>query len=252
MRGRPRQIAVVAAALVNVALNALAATGRLFGTRTGDVSDTVPTGVTPAGWAFSIWSVIFAGVLIFAGYQALPRARVARFDALGAPFILANLLCGLWQIPWLTRRFGIAAVVIAGILMSLIWLYRRLDRMGLSTAERWVLGVPTSIFLAWLIVATPLNLTIALVAAGIEESPAWPTLLILLVAAIGVAMLTRTGDVAFACVLTWAYVAIYAANVRSPASEPLLAAALGLGVLAFVVSVVIALRRGHSPLPTSG
>jgi tryptophan-rich sensory protein len=251
MTGIPRQVAVVAAALVNLGVNALAGTGMLFGTTTGEVSDSIQTGVTPAGWAFSIWSVIFVGVLIFAVYQALPRARGSRFDALAVPFILANLLNGLWQVPWLTGNFGLAAVVIVGILSSLVWLYIRLDRMGMSTTERWVLGVPISLFLAWLTVATALNITIALVAAGWEGSPVWPPLLVLVVAGIGSALLWRTGDVAFAAVLVWAFAAIYAANVPSPGDAPGLVSALGVGVLAFAAAVASALRRGRSPLPVT-
>jgi hypothetical protein len=251
MSGIPRQLAVVAAALINVGVNALAGAGMLFGTSTGAVSDTVETGVTPAGWAFSIWSVIFLGVLIFAGYQALPRARAPRYDALAVPFILANLFNGFWQVPWLTRNFGLAAVVIVGILASLAWLYVRLDRMELSTVERWVLGVPISLFLAWLCVATALNITIALAAAGWEGSAIWPPLLVLGITGIGAALLWRTGDVAFASVLVWAFAAIYAGNVPSPGAAPVLTSALGVGVLAFAFAVASALRRGRSPLPVT-
>lgn len=251
MSGIPRQIAVVVAALVNVGINALVSAGAILGTTTGAVSDSVDTGVTPAGWAFSIWSVIFLGVLIFAGYQALPRSRGSRYDRLAAPFVLANLLNGLWQFPWLTRNFALSAVVIVGILASLIWLYVRLDRIGMTTAERWALGVPASLFLAWLCVATAVNITVALVAAGWEGSAVWPPLLVLVVAGIGTAVLWRTGDVAFAAVLVWAFAAIYAENVPSPGEAPALAAALALGVLAFALAVAAALRRGHSPLPAT-
>ncbi len=251
MRGIPRQVAVVAAALFNVGINALAGAGLLFGTTTGAISDLVETGVTPAGWAFSIWSVIFVGVLIFAGYQALPRARGPRYDVLAVPFIVANLLNGLWQIPWLNARFGIAAVVIVGILGSLIWLYVRLDALRMTTVERWVLGVPISLFLAWLSVATALNITIALAAAGWEGTAIWPPLLVLAIVGIGATLLSRTGDVAFAAVLVWAFAAIYAANVPSPGEAPALTAALGVGVLAFALAVAWALRRGRSPLPVT-
>ncbi len=251
MSGIPRQLAVVAAALVNIGVNSVAGAGVLFGTTTGAVSESVETGVTPAGWAFSIWSVIFVGVLVFAVYQALPRARGPRFDALAAPFVLANLLNALWQIPWLTRLFGVAAVIIVGTLASLVWLYVRLDRMEMATVERCALGVPASLFLAWLSVATALNFTVALAAAGWEGAALWPPLLVLLVAGIGTALLRRTADVAFAAVLVWAFAAIYAANVPSPGEAPALAAALGMGVLGFVVAVASALRRGRSPLPVT-
>lgn len=230
--------------------NALAGAGA-FGVTTGEVSDAVETGVTPAGWAFSIWSVIFIGVLVFAGYQALPRGRGPRFDALAAPFILANLLNPFWQLPWLAGRFALAALVIVGILGSLIWLYVRLDRIGMTTVERWALGVPASLFLAWLCVAMSVNITVALVAAGWEGSAVWPPLLVLVVAGIGTALLWRTGDVAFAAVLVWAFAAIHAADVPSSGEAPALAAALGSGILGFAVAVGRALRWGRSPLPVT-
>jgi hypothetical protein len=61
----------------------------------------------------------------------------------------------------------------------------------------------------------------------------------------------RTGDVAFALVLVWAFAAIYAANVTAPGEMPALAGALGVGVLAFAVAVALAIRRGSSPLPVT-
>ncbi len=209
MRGLSRQVAVVAAVLFNLTMNGLAGAGLLFGVQTGAVSDAAPTPITPAGWAFSIWSVIFVGAAVFAVWQALPAQRGARYDRVGVPFVAANVLNGLWQIPWLTGHFGIAALVIVGILGSLVVTYVRLDRMALRDAERWALGVPTALFLAWLAVATPLNLTIWLRDLGwTAESVLWPVLVIGTVAAVGAWLLTRTADLAVAAVLLWAFVAI--------------------------------------------
>lgn len=246
MTGPTRQAAVVAAALFNVGMNALAGAGVLFDTQTGAVSDSIQTGVTPAGWAFAVWSVIFLGVLVFAGYQARPAARGPRYDAIALPFIAANVFCGLWQVPWLMRLFGVAAVVIVGILASLAVLYIRLDRMGMTTTERWTLGVPTSLFLAWLCVATPLNITVALVAAGVTGGAFWPPVLVLVVAWIGAALLWRTGDVAFSAVLVWAFVAIYAKNGEG---DTALIAALCIGAAVYLLALARGLWRGASPLP---
>ncbi|MEM6325627.1 MAG: tryptophan-rich sensory protein [Bacteroidota bacterium] len=246
MTGLARQIAVLAAIAFNLTLNALAGAGVLFGVQTGAVSDSIQTGVTPAGWAFSIWSVIFLGAMVTGIWQARPSARGARYDALAAPLIAANVLNGLWQIPWSLRLFGVAAVVIVGILASLAWLYVRLDRMQMTRAERWTLGVPVSLWFAWLCVATPLNITIALAAAGWTGGAIWPPLLVVVVAAVGVALLRNTGDVAFAGVLLWAYLAIWAQN---GAGDPLLTGALAASAAAFVLSAGLAIRGGASPLP---
>ncbi len=246
MTGLPRQILVVAAALINVGLNALAGTGVLFGTPTGAVSDVHPTGVTPAGWAFSIWTLLFVGVLVFAAWQAFPARRDPRYDAPAVPFIAANVLNGLWQIPWLTGHVVVAAVVIVGILASLVWLYVRLDRLGLRGAERWALGVPTSLFLAWVAVATALNVTIALQALGWTAAGTfWPIVVVVLVATIAGAWVARTGDVAAALVVLWAFAAIYAAH-PDRGTFVLALAASALAVVGATVRGV----RAHGPYPT--
>ena len=144
MRGPLRQAVVVAATLFNVVMNGLAGAGLLFGVQTGAVSDAAPTPITPAGWAFSVWSVVFVGAAAFAVWQALPAQRGPRYDRAGVPFALANMLNGAWQVPWLTERFGIAALVIVGVLASLVWLYVVLDRLGFEGVERWAMGVPAA------------------------------------------------------------------------------------------------------------
>lgn len=245
MRGLPRQIAVVLAVLVNLTLNGLAGSGLLFGVETGAVSDAAPTPITPPGWAFSIWSVIFAGVLVTAVWQALPAQREARYDRFALPFVVANLLNGFWQIPWLTGRFGIAAVVITGILVSLVVTYLRLDRMDLRGAERWALGVPTALWMAWLSVAMPLNLTILLIDLGwTSDAVLWPVLVIAAVTAVGAWLLTRTADLAAALVLLWAFVAI-----ATQASGLLLGTMLVAGVV--VLGALFVGSRRHSLWPTA-
>lgn len=247
MRGIVRQIAIVAAVAVNLILNGLAGAGMLFGVQTGAVSDAEPTAITPPGWAFGIWGVIFAGVAVFAVWQALPQQRSGRYDRLAVPFVAANLLNGFWQIPWLTGQFGIAALAIVGILVSLVVTYIRLDAMRLAGVERWTLGVPVSLWMAWLSVATPLNLTIWLQSLGWSpEGVVWPVALIGAVALIGGWVLLRTGDLAVAAVLLWAFTAI---ALRDGADS----AVQGAIVVAWIVTVmalVLGARR-YSLAPTA-
>ncbi|MGB3542778.1 tryptophan-rich sensory protein, partial [Rubrivirga sp.] len=216
-----------------------------FGVQTGAVSDGAPTAITPAGWAFAVWSVIFVGAVVFAVWQALPAQSGARYDRAGLPLVLANLLNGLWQIPWLTERFGIAAIAIVGILASLVWLYVVLDGLGLEGAERWTMGVPTALWMAWLAVATPLNVTVWLRSAGwTADAVLWPILVIVAVSAVGAWLLSRTADLAAAAVLVWAFVAI------GVEVEGVL---LGTTVAAVVVTLAaLALgARHHSLWPTA-
>ena len=251
MRGRPRQIAVVLATLVNLGLNGLAGAGVLFGRDTGAVSDAARTPITPAGWTFAVWSVIFLGAAVFAVWQALPAQRGARYDALGAPAVLAGLLNGLWQIPWLLERFGIAALVIAGILGSLVWLYVRLDAMRLAGPELWALGVPTALWMAWLSVAAPLNWTIWLRDLGWTPAgtlaTAAPVALLVAVGGVLAWLLARTGDAAAAAVALWAFLGIWAQNGRDEA----IAAALAVAAFVVLAGLAVGMRRTASAWPTA-
>ena len=245
MKGASRQIAVVSATLFNVVMNALAGAGVLFGVQTGAVSDSAPTPITPAGCAFSVWSVIFAGALVFAVWQALPSQRGARHDRAAVPFVAANLLNGLWQIPWLMKQFGLAALVIVGILASLVWLYAVLDQLELRGPERWALGVPTALWMAWLAVAAPLNITVWLRDLGwTPESVVWPVAVIAAVSAVGAWLLSKTGDLAAALVLVWAFAAI---GVKV---EGALLGTIGAAVVVTLAALAVGARR-HSLWPTA-
>lgn len=245
MRGLARQTIVVIATVFNVVMNGLAGAGLLFGVQTGAVSDATPTAITSAGWAFSVWSVIFVGAIIFAVWQALPDQRGARYDRIGLPLTLANLFNGLWQIPWLTERFGIAAIVIVGILSSLVWLYIVLDRLALEGAERWTMGVPTALWMAWLAVATPLNLSVWLSSLGWSpEALVWPILVMAAVAAVGAWLLSRTADLAAALVLVWAFVAI------GVEVEGVLLGTIAAAVVVTLAALAVGARH-HSLWPTA-
>ena len=241
LRGVPRQIAVVLAVAVNLVLNGLAGAGALFGVQTGAVSDGVPTGVTPAGWAFGIWTVIFGMLVLYAGFQALPARRGPRYDAPAVPFVLANVLNGLWQIPWLTQHFGVALAVIVGILASLVWLYVVHGRMRLRGSEVWAMGLPGSYFLAWIAVATALNATIWLRSLGWSgPETVWAPAVVLALGGVGAALLSRTGDTAVAAVLLWAFAGVYAAHA---AALPTVVACAVAAAAVVAAAVAGAIRR---------
>ena len=60
---RIRSFLVLAATLGVIGFNALASMGYVNGVTPGEISDNYPTSITPAGYAFSIWSLIYLGRL---------------------------------------------------------------------------------------------------------------------------------------------------------------------------------------------
>ncbi|MCB0053594.1 MAG: hypothetical protein KDE24_29085 [Caldilinea sp.] len=58
-----RQFAVIVVTLATIAINGLATGLPLNGQSTGEISDRFPSLFTPAGYVFSIWGVIYLGLL---------------------------------------------------------------------------------------------------------------------------------------------------------------------------------------------
>ena len=76
-----RTVLPLLATLMVLMVNAAANIVPINGLNTGQLSDLYPTGFTPPGWVFSIWSVIYLGLLAFgvAAWRggARVRARIA-------------------------------------------------------------------------------------------------------------------------------------------------------------------------------
>ncbi|TFG24766.1 MAG: tryptophan-rich sensory protein, partial [Promethearchaeota archaeon] len=64
------QLSNVLALIITLIINGLSGTGIFNGKSVGEISDAYPNLFTPAGLTFSIWSVIYAFLIIFVIYQA--------------------------------------------------------------------------------------------------------------------------------------------------------------------------------------
>ena len=85
------------ATLVVIAVNAAANIVPINGVRTGDLSALYPTGFTPAGWVFAIWSLIYAGLLAFSVYAArVGPDESARVSRVVSPYLLSYTAVFAW------------------------------------------------------------------------------------------------------------------------------------------------------------
>ncbi|WP_019584888.1 tryptophan-rich sensory protein [Deinococcus apachensis] len=245
MTGIRRQIILLVATAVTLVMNYLSNALPLFGNSNKEVSDSLPNAFTPAGLTFAVWGPIFLGLLVFAVYQALPNQRGPRYDRLAWPFLLANVLNVCWLLAFQSLNHGVSVVIMLALLASLIELYLRIRGIRLLGAEPLTLGLPVSLYLGWISVATIANITAFLVSRGVTAGllglggPAWSALLVVIAALIGVFFLARFRDYAFAAVLLWAFYGVYVArpDVTAVVIGVALAAALVL------VGAVLTARR---------
>ena len=238
-------VAVAGCLYVNYIFNAHPPEGALSN---GDMSLRHPTLLTPAGYAFSIWGVIFGGLVVYTGWQLRPGAQQAPLVARVTPVLtLAVLATTAWTLAFSYGYIGLSLAVMLTILSLLAVAYGRARRLVLAGT---VPGWPTwflSWYLGWIMLATVLNLVFGLRdAAGVrwsaEASLVGSYGLVVVAAGLGVALAWRKRDVNLPLPLAWGLVGTW---VAQRASTPELATtALGAAV-ALVVGAVLAglLRR---------
>lgn len=209
------RIGVIVAFLATFALNALANILPLNGLNTGEISDRFEVFFVPAGYVFSIWSLIYVGLLAYAIYQALPaQANNPRLTAVAPLFILSSAANVGWLFLWHYEQFVWTFPVMALLLLSLIAIYLRLGTgvTAVSRAETWLVRVPFSIYLGWITVATIANATSLLdylnwSGWGVSEA-AWAAIMLGVAVVVAALVGYTRRDVAYLAVLVWAFIGI--------------------------------------------
>src|SRR5574338_1246700 len=140
MKDMLRQIAVIVSTLTTLVVNGLANALPLNGQNTGQISDRFDVYFVPAGYVFSIWGIIYLGLIAFGIFQALPAQREnPRLRATGWWIVLSGLANSTWIFLWHYQQFPLTVVVMLVLLASLIIIYLRLGigRSSVPTTENW-------------------------------------------------------------------------------------------------------------------
>ena len=113
--------------VVTIIVNGLATSVGLNGVTTADVSDMYFTLVTPAGYVFAIWSVIYTLLLLFSVFQALPSQRDKPFlKQVSFLFVLSGVFNIVWLFLWHYDQIVLSVVLMFALLATLITIYVRL------------------------------------------------------------------------------------------------------------------------------
>ena len=253
---RLRQVLVTAGIAFALILNGAANVLPINGLTTAEISDRFRVFVTPAGYVFAIWGLIYLGQLAF----VLQTLRPSKLDdpllrRIGLWPAIIGLLNGVWILLWHYEIFLATVAVMVALLVSLIALYRvagfeqtARPGSGLARDSRWLVQVPFSLYLGWITVATIANVAAVGNWAGVSTFGIAPELIAALVLAVGLliaaTVMVRTGDVAYGAVIVWAYVGIIVKEA-STAYVPWVAVTAVLVIAALIVAV---LTRRFTPL----
>ncbi len=243
-----RQILVLLSVLAVIAVNALASALPLNGQTTGEISDRFAVFFVPAGYVFSIWGLIYLGLIAYAIFQALPAQRDnASLINIAGLFVFSSLANIAWIFLWHYEFFPLTVLAMVALLISLIAIYLRLDIGGaeVGTGMKWAVHVPFSIYLGWITVATIANITSLLFYLewdGLGISPATWTVIMLGAAVLISSFMSLTrADVAYSLVIIWAVVGI--ALKHSDNNIVSTAAWLSAGIVGIMLLVGVFRRR---------
>lgn len=189
------------------------------GNSVGELSDRYANLFTPAGYAFSIWGIIFIGLLVSIGLQlrdAFTKSPESDYiHQMGYWFSLANIFTGLWVIVWLYEFTGLSLIVMSLILVSLLMIILR------TNMERWDAPVslmirlwwPICLFSGWISVALIANSAAYLAKLGWDGGPlsetSWTVIMIFIATILNIFMIITRNMREFSAVGVWALIAIY-------------------------------------------
>lgn len=209
--------------------------------------------IAPAGPAFSIWSVIYAGLLGYAVWQLLPtQATRDVHRRVGYLVALSMVLNALWIGAIQLDQLGLSVLVIVVLLGVLGILLHRLVSARAQRASRGtrvvdavVLHGTVGLYLGWVTIATAANITAWLVAIGFDgfgiAPEAWGVAVVIVAGAIGIATaLASRGRLAPAIALSWGLGWVAMARLND---EPHSVAVGTTALIAAVVVLLVAIAR---------
>ena len=244
------RLLVVLTALAMPVVAWLSNTGA-FGPDQGTISDRYPTLLVAAGYAFSIWSLIFLLDLVYSAWQATGERKQDATLGRIAPWAAAGFfLTTIWMPLFSQQLFWLCLIVIFGALACLAWCALVLSReraLHGAPPRTWA-WLPLSLHAGWLTLAAFLNLAQVIVAY--EWLPADRQLpwTIALWAAATVALLALNhrmrGNLVYVAAALWALVAVYVrqSGHELPGAEVSAWVAVGVAVLLVVQTMMLSAR----------
>lgn len=182
----------------------------------GEISGIYPTLITPSGYAFAIWGLIYLFLTSFVVYQWVSIRNHDTSDLVkpvGIWFSLSNIFNVAWIFLWVNQHLGWSVAAIMGLLISLTFAVIQLECYTATTGwkKTFFMHLPFGIYLGWIILATPLNISVWLEAGGsLVNSPAilWAGLVLAFAVAVYLFLLFQHNRIEPPLVGVWGFVAI--------------------------------------------
>lgn len=129
----------------------------------GEVSSQFDTLITPAGYAFSIWGLIYLlliGFLLNQWKDFFMGNNKESIQPTSIWFAASNIFNGLWIIVWTQEMLTLSVLVIISLLISLVVWISQLKSNSKHRPYSIFIDLPVSVYLGWIIIATVVNISV--------------------------------------------------------------------------------------------
>ncbi len=237
----------IVAYIITLIINGLSNTTLIGGRTTAEVSALYPTLITPAGYVFSIWGVIYILLAVFLVYQALPSNKDKPFHTqISFLFILTCVFNVAWLFLWQNVYISYSVILIIGFLLSLMAIYLRLNigKSDVPLKERLAVHLPFSVYLGWLTIATIANISIALVAGNWDgfgiSLETWAVLILAIALILDLIVIATRRDIGYSLVFIWALAGI---AVNQTNGNVILTAEIAIVIIVIALIATLAIQR---------
>lgn len=219
-----------------------------FGPDQAEISNRHPTLLVAAGYAFSVWGLIFLLDVAYAVWQTTGTRRADAVLGRIAPVAATGFaLTAVWMPLFSAGLFWVCVLVIFAALAALAWCAVQLS--GDAGRGRRLAWVALSLHAGWLSLAAFLNLAQTFVAFEVLSSSrmlGWSLVLWAVAAALLLALNARMrGNPVYTAVALWGLFAVWIKQTGWPLAGSTTSAwvALAIGAVLLLQTVMLRLRR---------
>lgn len=237
-------IVTVIAYVIMIAVNYMAVFFPLGGRTTGEISYNYPNLFAPAGYAFSVWGIIYLLLGMYVIYQfRLNKNELA--EKVNRIFIVNALLNASWLFAWHYDLIWLSVIIMTGLLFTLIKIADILRTNVIAPKERWFVRLPFSVYFGWITVAAIANVIVFLVYIGWNGtgiSEVFLTVTALLTGTcIGLWRMLKDRFLPYGLVLIWGYGAVLAKHLSAVGFDgqyPIIIGTVAVCLLVFTVTIL--------------
>ena len=244
-------VANIFALIVTIVLNYLSNTGIFNGNTMSTVSAAYQNLFTPAGYAFSIWGLIYLGLAAFVIYHAVVSFKSNQENnvvlKVGWWFVISCIANCAWIFAWLYDYTGLSVIIMIMLLFSLVMiiLKTRMELDDLPMKQIAFVWWPFSLYAGWITVALIANIAAWLTKINWDgfgiSSITWTIIMIIIAGIIYLLMTWQRNMREYALVGVWGLLAIAVANWTT---EPFIVqSSIIISVILFLSSTVHAIRN---------